>query len=122
VTGRVCLLVFICCLLSPWAGASTQIFRESAPPTLEIRDYPIGAVNNSGSEYRFVLSVLGADQPEGFLPLLAIGARKTDGESHWLALWNLSYAPPSTWQRVRAGLGLPGNPRDSRSTLFFSDF
>jgi len=122
-TGRAYLLGLICCLLSPWALASTQIFRESGPPTLEIRDYPIQAVNNSGSQYQFVLSVLGADQDEGFLPLLAIGARKAaPGETYWLALWNLSNTPPSAWQRVRAGMGLPGSPRaNSPSTLSFND-
>jgi len=123
-SARAYLLGFICCLFSSLAGASTQIFKESAAPTLEIRNYPIQAVNNSGSEYQFVLSVLGADQPEGFLPLLAIGARKADGENHWLALWNLSHTPPSAWQRVRAGLGVPGSPRGSKpsTTLSFNDF
>ncbi len=114
----------MCFLFSAWAPASTQIFRESRPPTLRIRDYPIEAVNNSGSEYHFVLSVLGADQPDGFLPLLAIGARKAEpGENRWLALWNLSQSSPSLSQRFRAAVGLPGTPRRTNATpLSFSDF
>jgi len=120
---RAYLVGLICCLLSPSIRASTQIFRESAAPTLVIRDYPVQAVNNSGSRYHFVLSVLVADQAEGFLPLLAIGARQAaPGENHWLALWNLSHASPSVWQRLRAGAGLPGAPRgNSASALSLSD-
>jgi len=120
---RACLVGLIFCLLSPSVRASTQIFRESAAPTLVIRDYPVHAVNNSGSRYHFILSVLGANQAEGFQPLLAIGARQAaTGESHWLALWNLSRTSPSVWQRFRAGAGLPGAPRgSSASALSLSD-
>ncbi|RPJ60931.1 MAG: hypothetical protein EHM23_08630 [Acidobacteria bacterium] len=96
-------------------AASNQMFRDSVPSRLEIRNYPLSAVNNSGTEYRFVLTVLGADQEQDFLPLLAIGARETDnGQSHWLALWNLSSTSPSAWQRLRAAIGIPGKPKDGR--------
>lgn len=119
---RVRFLALICCLSVTPMPAASQIFRDSAPPTLEIRDYPVFADNNSLSRYSFVLSVLGSELPEGFLPLLAIAGRKeATGEVHWLALWNLSETSPSVWQRFRAAAGVPGTPRGVDGADFSPD-
>jgi len=112
------LLILVCCgLFTIVFPASTQDFDDTAAPALQIRNYPVDALNNSGTPYHFVLSVLGVDQAEGFLPLLAIAGRRTSGDDlEWLALWNLSDTSPSVWQRFRAALGVPGSPGGKKSS------
>lgn len=89
-------------------GAASKILLEG----LAIRQYPVPVPNNWGEDYPVILSVLGYERNQEFLPLLAI-AYETPGRPggramHWLAVWNFSGSRPGASQHLKALLPIPG--------------
>src|SRR5690606_1578070 len=85
------------------ARTAAQLFADPQAEKVTIRSYHLYVPNNTQERYRFTLSVLGLEQPEEFLPLLAIAIRPlSDGQNEWMAIWNLSQTDPGWLQKTKA--------------------